>query len=531
MLPGKKLGPADYVQMVRRRIWLIAIPPIVALFMALVVSSFIKDVYQSDILIAIDPQRVPESFVRSTVTLATDVRMDAIAVKVLSRTNLQRIIEEMDLYTERRLTTPIEDVVGLMHRNIEVQLERGRPNPRGIDAPSAFHVRFTYPDPVVAAQVTQHLGSLFVSQNTDDRGAMAQATNTFLESQLEEARTRLVAQERRLEAFRERHGKALPSQVPTNMQAITNAQMQVQSLVESIARDRDRKLMLERLYRDAVNEPPPPPPVVASGGDTGPAAGSAQQQLAAARATLASLEQRYKPDHPDIVRAKNNIAVLEPKAAAEASASSSASSPAAIVDPVRRERLRQMAAEIESLERQTAFKESEERRLRGEIADYQSRIEAVPGLESEFAALTRDYDTQQNAYKELLAKSDAAKLAVNLEEQQIAELFRIVDPAEVPLRPLTSLRMQVNAGGLVLGLLLGLGVAGLLEIRDASYRSDADVLEVLELPVLASVPYIQVEGEREKERRRLRWMSAAGAVCLVGMCYVTWALKLWKSLT
>ena len=93
----------------------------------------------------------------------------------------------------------------------------------------------------------------------------------------------------------------------------------------------------------------------------------------------------------------------------------------------RHARLQQQRAEIESLDRQIVFKEGEERSLRGIISDYQTRIEAVPGIESEWVGLTRDYDTQQEAYKGLLSKSEQAKLAANLERRQVGEQFRILD--------------------------------------------------------------------------------------------------------
>ena len=79
-------------------------------------------------------------------------------------------------------------------------------------------------------------------------------------------------------------------------------------------------------------------------------------------------------------------------------------------------------------------------------------------------------------------------MAADLEQQDIGERFRIVDPAGVPVHPLESMRIRYNAGGLAVGLLLGLGLAALLEVRDRSFRSDADVIEVLALPVLATVP-------------------------------------------
>ena len=189
-----------------------------------------------------------------------------------------------------------------------------------------------------------------------------------------------------------------------------------------------------------------------------------------------------------------------------------------------------MVAEIESLDRQIAFKEREEQRLRAEVSDTERRVEAVPGVESEWVALTRDYDTQQTAYRELLAKSGAAKVAVDLEQQQIGEHFRIVDPARFPVHPLKSMRGRINLASLGLGLALGLGIAILLEIRDASFRSDADILEVLALPVLASIPRIESAAEKRWRQRRAVLLSVTGAVCLAGAGYVTWTLRLWDSL-
>ena len=61
-----------------------------------------------------------------------------------------------------------------------------------------------------------------------------------------------------------------------------------------------------------------------------------------------------------------------------------------------------MRAEIESLDRQIEFKEVRGAAAGSVIGDYQSRIEAVPGVESEYLALTRDYDTIQESFKDLL---------------------------------------------------------------------------------------------------------------------------------
>ncbi|MGH9348919.1 MAG: GumC family protein [Vicinamibacterales bacterium] len=539
MLPGKKYTIADALQILRRRVWLLAAPPFIGLFVALLVSASLPNLYQSDTLIAIVPQRVPDTFVRSTVTLRTEERLDAIATQVTSRTLIEQMVQQFDLYPKERRELPMEDVVELMRRNIEVQPEAPRRGPRGPEPLHAFHVRFTYPDAQIAAHVTQRLGSLFVDQNARDRGALAEATNQFLESQLTQARERLEDTEGRLEAFRERHGNELPTQLQSNMTAIQSTQLQIQAMVESTARDRDRKLMLERLYNDAVAEPPivAPPPPQAPQQQADPAAGTAvgspEQQLAAARATLARLELRLKPQHPDIIRTKRMIVDLEQQVQASASAEAPEPPVPVAVTPQelqRREQLRQQRAEIESLDRQIKFKESEELRLRGVMAEYQRRIEAVPGVESEWVALTRDYDTQQAAYKELLGKSEQSKVAVDLERRQIGEQFRILDPAGVPVRPISPVRIQINAIGFAIGLMLGLGIAALLELKDASFRSEADVVNVLSLPVLAMVPYVETAVERARRVRRAA-LVATSAVAAVGVAgYVFWSMQLWNYL-
>jgi polysaccharide chain length determinant protein (PEP-CTERM system associated) len=493
-------------------------------------------------LISIDPQRVPDAFVRSTVTLETDRRMDSITVQVLSRSSLQPIIEEHNLYPEERKVLPMEDVVAKMRTNVKVNLERPRPQWGMTPPPTAFHVLFTYPEPNIAARVTQQLGSRFLELNVKDRGALSGATSRFLDNQLTEQKTRLEQQEKKLEAFRQRYGKEMPTQLLANMQALASARTQAQGLVESAARDRDRKLLLERIYREAANEPAmvSQTPGTANTPNSLPViGGTAQQQLLAAQTLLASLEQRYQVGHPDVARTRRLIAELEPKAAAEAAAVAAArptgenGAPAPVLDPdpVRRERLRQMVAEIESLDRMVAFKENEERRVRSEISEYQRRIEAVPGLESEWVSLTRDYDTQQAQYKDLLTKASAAHVADELEQQEIGERFRVVDPAGVPVHPLPSIRGTVNMSGAGIGLLLGLVIAAFLELKDTSFKTESDVLEILAMPVLATVPRVHGAAEQKRQRQRAMILSVVGTVAIVVASYLTWHLKLWNSLT
>ena len=67
---------------------------------------------------------------------------------------------------------------------------------------------------------------------------------------MEEARRRLLEHEQLLENYKRKYAGELPDQVQGNLQAIQSAQLRLQAVTESINRDRDRRLMLERQIAD-----------------------------------------------------------------------------------------------------------------------------------------------------------------------------------------------------------------------------------------------------------------------------------------
>lgn len=537
----------DYAAMAWRRKWVIISFFLLGAYASLVVSSRLPTMFQSEMLIQVVPQRVPDAYVKSTVTMRTVDRLSALSEQIMSRTELERLVIEMNLYSDERSRLPMQDVVDEMRARIRVEPVMGGGGLQR-DADS-FYVRFSYPEPAMARRVTERLGGLFIDVNARDRGNLAQATNSFLQTQLEDARGRLQQQEEKLRHFRELNAGRLPTQLDFNMQAMQNTQMRVQALVEQIARDRDRKLMLERLHADAqaeiITPPPVPQPAAPQNQPQQQGAGtivggSTRQNLETARQVLSAFELRLKPEHPDIIRTKALVAKLEAqladedKKAAEAAAAGTPVETAVVASPqevARRDRLQQMRADIESLDRQITFKEAEEQRIRGSVEDLQRRIEQVPGVESEWIALTRDYDTQQQAYKELLTKSEDAKLAADLEQRQIGEQFRILDPARAPVRPTGVNRLEVNGIGAGIGLGLGVLLAALLELKDRTFRHADDIVEVFKLPVIAMVPRVVTKAERQRARLRTWMVSAAAAVVVLAAGYGFWAMQLWKFIT
>jgi polysaccharide chain length determinant protein (PEP-CTERM system associated) len=447
--------------------------------------------YRSETVILVVPQRVPESYVRPTVTTRIEDRLNSITQQILSRTRLERVIQDFNLYEEQRRVGIMEDIVQQMSRDIHVQVVKG----------DAFRVSYVGREPRTVMKVTERLASLFIEENLRDREVLAEGTNQFLEAQLEDARRRLIEQEKKLETYRRQHAGELPEQLDSNLQAVQNTQFQLQSLMESLNRDRDRRLNLERQLEEASAALPESVRAASAPTNDAQEPRTAAAQLEQARAQLRSLEVRLKPEHPDIGILKRRIRELEQKAEAEALVAplSTGPSPAAIA---RQQRAAALRGELEQLDRQIAQKLDEEKRLRALSSTYQARAEAAPTRETELVELTRDYTTLQTMYTNLLGKREESRIAANLERRQIGETFKLLDPARVPERPFSPNRELINLTGMLAGIVLGLGWVVLLEYRDSTLKTDDEVTRVLAVPVLAVVPLMQSDAERQRLFRR-----------------------------
>jgi len=128
--------------------------------------------------------------------------------------------------------------------------------------------------------------------------------------------------------------------------------------------------------------------------------------------------------------------------------------------------------------------------LQQQIVSYQSKVAISPAVEEQYKVLTRDYDTAQKNYQDLLAKRDASETTQDVEKSQLGEQFQLIGPADLPDAPSFPKRWLFAVGGLAAGLGLGFGLAFLFEMKDDSIRTEPDVEAVLELPTLIALPWV-----------------------------------------
>jgi protein tyrosine kinase modulator len=519
VLPGRTFTPGDIVQILVRRGWLIALPVAAGLAAVPVLSNLVPELYRSETMIMVIPQRVPDVYVKSTVTATVEDRLPSISNQILSRSRLERTINDFDLYREQRVQGIMEDIVQRMRADINVKLE----------GQESFRVSYVSSDPPTAQKVAARLASLYIEENLRDRENLAEETNLFLESQLNEAKERLIEHEKKLEVYRRRYAGELPSQLEGNMQAIGNAQMQLQSVSESMNRSHERRLLIERQLVDAETFPEASQTAPAPTAPAPAAPPTTASQLAIMKTQLELQRMRYTADHPDVRSLERTIRDLQAKLKEEAllPQESDKDAPPSPAELAREKRRRDLQAELDIIDHQLAASQAEAGRLKGIMASYQNKVEVVPTRESELVELTRDYGTLQVAYGTLLTKHEDSKIAANLERRQIGEQFRILDPAALPERPYNQVqRVAAMAAGAVVGMVLGLLLVGFLEYRDSSLRREEDVVRILTLPVLALVPFMASRRERRAQRFRALAVNLTAGVALLGSLAVVVAWRL-----
>lgn len=474
--PLKKYTLDEYAEILRRRIWFVIIPFILIFAGACVFVMFTPRQYMASTLVLVSPQRVPEAFVQATITSKVEERLQSISQEVMSRTRLEQIINQHNLYEKKRRNLSKEELVELMRSNIKVELPSRRDEKQGY-----FTVSFIGGDPHVVTTVANQLASLFIEENLKIREQQAVGTTEFLTSELATAKEKLDKMETAVTKYKKDHMGQLPEQQETNIRILEQLQTQNQRIGESLRSAQDRKLFIQKQMTDMETPVPSTPldgrasAIPGSASSPGIGGGTYESQKEILTRELEDLLTRYTANHPDVIAIKRKISNLEKN------------KDSFRMDPRYRELKNQMSMtdlEIKRLQDESAS-------LSGQINKYLSRIEQTPVREQDMASLMREYQSTKEAYETLLKKKQEAQQAENLEKRQKGEQFRVVDPARLPEKPFSPDIPKTLLIALLAGLGCGLAAAFLREQMDRSFHDSSDVEIALGLKVLATIPKIE----------------------------------------
>ncbi len=502
----------EYLEMGLRRKWYIVIPFVLCLPASFGVYKYLPKVYKATTLVLVQPQRVPESYVRATITDSVAGRLSTISQEILSRTRLEKVIHEFNLYSNQWDNVPMEGIVEMMRHAIEIKVQT---NPQSERAQNSFTISFEGEDPKIVMMVTNKLASLFIEENLRGREAQAEGTADFLSKELAGMEERLKRQEHGIRNFKERSMGQLPQQLDANLRILERLQQQLQTTSESMRAAEDRTLVLQNQIeqlkmRGQLSMSPRAHGDVSSDTEDTSRQGIPEDPLIThlnnLKRELASAQSKYKETHPDVIDLKKKIANLELKAKklferleAERTGAgknghggvSDESLSLYTSDPNTARLIGHYTEQYNNAMLEAKRAKEETKNLKEQIAIYQKRIEETPKREQEIALLTRDYDLLKTSYQSLLDKKIQAQMAENLERKQQGEQFKILDRAHVPARPIKPDRNKILLMGGFIGLLAGLGLAWFRESMDQSFHAVSQVEDYLGIPVIATIPNLK----------------------------------------
>lgn len=483
MLGHRTLEVEDYLTILKRRWWIIAIPLVLAPLLAVGLTFFITPQYLSQTLVLIEGAKVPDNYVKPVISADLDSRLASMREQILSRSRLQPIIERYNLYSNKG--SNMDDRLEMARKNIEIKpITSEIAHTGGLPG---FFISFKAGDAHTAQLVCGEITSLFLAENLHNREVTAEGTTDFLKSQLVDAKRSLDEQDAKLAAFQREYVGRLPGEDSANVNMLTSLNTQLQAVTEQLARmEQDRSYAQTLLSQQA-------PTAAAGSGRDNPAVNSqvAQTQQAELQNLLtleADLTSHYTDDYPDVISVRRKIADLR-KQIARTPAPVAGGSVSSMPSPSDSQAVQQLRAQLHAADIGIQAKRREQAQLQSNINMYQSRIQSSPLVEQQYKQLTRDYQTAQAFYDDLLGKMNQSKMATDLEKRQQGEQFRIMDEPNLPDAPFSPKRAVYAIGGVAIGLAIGLALAAFLEYKDTTLKSERDIWAFTKLPTLAVIAY------------------------------------------
>ena len=493
----------DYLSILRRRGLLLAATLFGLLAVALVVVVAIPPVYQSAGTIMVESQTIPTDLIPFSAASMVDERIEIIRQRVMTRENLLKIIEKYSLFKDSTQSLTVSEKIDVMRKQIAIEsIGANLKSRRAGQGTIAFKLSFEHRKPEITQRVANELVTLFLDENVKSRTERATETTEFLTQEADKLKAELEKVETQLAAYKQEHSKALPQHQQLHMGMLSRTETELKDTEREYktAQEELRFLDLELSAAKAGITP-----------KTGAAyAPQNPQDIGGLKAEYQRLLSLYTEAHPDVRAVKRKIEALETSAAASGAGTDKPATAAPVSLEVARVQAKIAATNtrIESLAGQI-------KTLRGRMGSYEQQLLQTPQVERGLITLMRDHESAQKKYQEIHAKQMSAKITENLEGENKAERFSLLEPPAYPDKPSKPDRIKM----LLIGIFVAFGGSGglvfLLEMLNQRIRGqEALAIAIRQRPMLV-IPYIVIEDEVLSRKRLLNTTAIVSAALIV----------------
>ncbi len=493
---GGGFALSDLIGVVRRRWLLIAICGVIVGLVTAIVAYSLPSRYEASATVQIDPRK------RTIVNLenvVSDLRADQSTVEseveiLRSKSLILQVIASLDLRTHPDFTQPslIERVMaafGLPTGTSGPAAQRSAPRLDGVITPGTsppadiatpqrdevvsdfekrlkvarvrntllIEVKASSADPVLAARIANALVETYLK---DQLGAKIKATSQateIIEQKLEGLRQKLFKAEKRVATFKAEHNifdaegqllsekqlARLMEQTVIARNATAETRARFEQVQELLRKGKQKSAIADVLQSQTIR--------------------LFKDQLVKATRREAELLTRYGPKHPELIKARAEVGDIEMQLSVE-------------VDKI-----------VANLETEFRVAEERERTLADSLVGLKEQQIISKDASVRLRELEREVATSRQVFETFLQRY---KQTAESQDLQVADA-RIVQQADVPLVVASPKRKQITAIGLLAGLVIGFGLAALVELANPGLRRPEDIEEALGIPHLASLPLLK----------------------------------------
>lgn len=458
---------ANFIAIVRARLRLLLLVMGVTVVTAVVISMMLPKKYMAVASVVLDAKPDPVSALiypglASPAFIATQVDVlgsDRVALRVvrdLKLTESPEIRQQWQDATDGAGTVE-QWLVETIKKSVDIQPSKES---------NVISVAYKAPDPRFAAALANAFVQAYIATSLELRVNPAKQYNSFFDDQAKAARATLEAAQTKLSNFQRQNGIVVNDErMDVEMARLNELSTQLVTFQAMTAESSSRQAQATGASADRLQE------VL-----NNPVIGQLKSDLNRSEARLQELSTRYGDNHPQVVEARANIAELRSRVESE---TRRVSGGATVANTINRQREADTRAALEA---------------------QRAKVLRLKAMRDEGAVLLRDLEGAQRAFEGVSARLTQS----GLESQSTQSNVSVLSPAVAPIKPSSPNVLLNTALSVVVGLLLGTGIALLLELRDRRVRGVADVMEVLQLPILGVMPK---PGTRRTGPQRLLGME------------------------
>lgn len=458
-----------YLQLIIKRKGLFIALALAIMTGAIICSYLLPKKYMATSTVFIGKSVISELVKGITVTPSMEDTIKVLNYAITSRPLLAKAVDSLGMNATGENSANLEATINRLQRDTSVKMRNN----------DFFTISYVDDNPRMARDFINTLIKLYIEESGSSKRGESSGATQFLSEQIDTFKAKLEKAEADLNEYKRNKSGIINIDEGSVSQEISLSQQKLYDLEL-----RRHQLEGMRRYTRKAGDP-------------------LQTRLTALQKRLDELSIEYTDTYPEVIKVKSDIETIRDQLKTRAGGE---------IQPLE-------PMELEKIESEIAAIRSNENSLRRYIATNQALLLKIPAAKTGLDQLEMAKNNQKSIYEQLYARRNQSEVSKQVELQDKATTFRIVEPALLPKMPVSPNRLKIMLFGIIGGIAGGFGVLLLLEQMDSSVK-DVEFVKGLGIPLLAVIPRIHNQREIDLQHRHtVRLFSIAGAYFLFLLCF------------